>query len=118
MRDLETERYRLERYAYDEAEKLRRINMEKLEAERAQQVKIHDERDRALHDQLRKLDRDEEERRRNRQPLQYQEPVAGNFEHFADGDIEYSALGNIQISKLCDDLFDHPPIIFTAEKKG
>ena len=56
----------MERHAYEEAEKLRRINMEKLEAERLQQMKIHDERERSLYDQLNKLDRDEEERRRNR----------------------------------------------------
>jgi len=66
LTDIETERHALERHAYDEAEKLRRINMERLEAERLQQMKVHDERERSLYDQLNKLDRDEEERRRNR----------------------------------------------------
>jgi hypothetical protein len=48
---------------------MRRINMEKLEAERLQILRMHDEREKALYDQLNRLDRDEEERRRNRQPL-------------------------------------------------
>jgi len=48
---------------------------------------MHDDRDRHLQDQLSQLERDEEERRRNRQPLQKQQPVAANpdFEHFVDG---------------------------------
>lgn len=66
MTDIETERHDLERMAYEEAEKLRKINLEKLEAERLHQIKVHDERERSLYDQLNKLDRDEEERRRNR----------------------------------------------------
>jgi len=66
--------------AGQEADRLRKLNMEKLNAEREMKIKqlnaerarlinIHDERDRALHEQLRILDRDEEERRRNRKPL-------------------------------------------------
>lgn len=66
MADVETERQRLERLAYEEAERMRRINMEKLEAERLEIIKMHDERERALYEQLNRLDRDEEERRRNR----------------------------------------------------
>lgn len=71
---------------------MRRINMEKLEAERLQILRMHDEREKALYDQLNRLDRDEEERRRNRQPLQQEVPVNNNYEHFADGDAEYSSL--------------------------
>ena len=55
-------------FAFDEAERLRKINMEKLEAEKVHQTQVHDERERALLAQLAKLDREEEERRRNRKP--------------------------------------------------
>ena len=70
LNDVETERQSLEKIAYDRAEELRRINMEKLEAERLQILRMHDDREKQLYDQLSRLDRDEEERRRNRQPLE------------------------------------------------
>ena len=66
LADVEVERQRLERIAYEEAERMRKINMEKLEAERIQILKMHDDREKQLYDQLNRLDRDEEERRRNR----------------------------------------------------
>lgn len=40
--------------------------MEKLEAERMRIIRIHDEKEKSLYDKLNRLDRDEEERRRNR----------------------------------------------------
>ena len=40
--------------------------MEKLEAERMQIIRMHDDREKQLYDQLNRLDRDEEERRKNR----------------------------------------------------
>jgi hypothetical protein len=114
---IEDDRTRLERIAYEEAEKLRRINMEKLENERLQIIRMHDDREKALYDQLNRLDRDEEERRRNRQPLTQEVPVHNNYEHFADGDADYSTLSQQQIHGLLADLFgtdSHPlfPIEF------
>ena len=44
--------------------------------------------------------------------------MVGNidFEHFADGDIEFNSLTTEEISALCDELFTHPPVVFTPKK--
>ena len=103
LKNLQVERADLMKNAGQEADRLRKLNherliaerdmkMRQLEAERARLIQMHDERDRALHEQLRLLDRDEEERRRNRKPLQQQQPIAGNldFEHFVDGNEQFA----------------------------
>ena len=64
------------------------------------------------------MDRDEEERRRNRKPVQQQQPVAGNpdFEHFVDGSQPYNQLTDDEIARLCYDLFRNAPIVFSTGK--
>lgn len=112
-----------------EAERLRKLELERLiaerdakvrqlQAERARIIQMHDDRDRHLQEQIRLLDRDEEERRRNRKPVQQQQPVAGNldFEHFVDGSQSFTQLGEDEIARLCDDLFRNAPIVFSASK--
>ena len=98
----------------DEEDKIRRLRLKELEAEKLRVKEFHEEEERRLMAELKLLEEEEEERLRLLKLWQDENQL---YEHFADGEADINQFTDSQLDAKCDELFlNNRPIPFVPRK--